>query len=86
MQDISASEYKQHRGRTLAFEGFFDGVYTVAFNMHTLVEQDSSDSESDSEPDALYDVLESILSALRMVLEDGNLPKEIQDYLSVTAT
>lgn len=82
LQEISAVEYKQHRGRSLSFEGFYDGVYTVAFNMHTLVQQDSSDSESDSEPDTLNDVLESILSALRVVLEDGNLPKDIQDYLS----
>ena len=79
MQDISAGEYKQHRGRSLTLEGFYDGVYTVAFNMHTLVQEDSSESDSDG----LYDVLESILSALRVVLEEGQLPKEIQDYLAV---
>jgi hypothetical protein len=83
MQDISAGEYKQHRGRSLTLEGFYDGVYTVAFNMHTLVQQDSSESDSDSESDSLHDVLESILSGLRVVLEEGDLPKEIQDYLSV---
>lgn len=83
MQDISAGEYKQHRGRSLTLEGFYDGVYTVAFNMHTLVQEDSSESDSDSEPDGLHDVLESILSGLRVVLEEGQLPKDIQDYLAV---
>ena len=38
-------------------------------------------SDSDDEADTLYDVFESILSGLLVVLREGDLPKEIQDYI-----
>ena len=79
--DISKSEYRQHEGKFMSFEAFYDGLYTVAFNVHHLA-QDDSDSDSEEEADTLYDVLEGILSGLLVVISQGCLPPEVQAYVN----
>jgi hypothetical protein len=39
--DVSRDELKEHRGKSLSFEAFYDGMYTIAFNVHTFAEDDS---------------------------------------------
>ena len=41
-----------------------------------------NNSHSGEEPDTLFDVFESILSGLFVVLDEGQLPEEIQEFIT----
>ena len=42
----------------------------------------NNNSDSGEEPDTLFDVFESILSGLFVVLDEGQLPEEIQEFIT----